>query len=308
MFRISNWSLQKREAAAAYLYISPWLVGFVLLTLGPMVASLYLSFTDYNVINGQMPRWVGLRNYITVFNSPDFWQSLKVTITFAAMSLPSGLVLSFLLAILLNQKIPFVHVWRTIYFLPSVLAGVAVTLLWILIFNPQVGILNQFLGLLGIQGPGWLKDPNYALLALTIMSLWGVGGAMIIYLAGLQGVPTDLYDAAKVDGANVAQRFFNVTLPMMTPVLFYNLVLGLIGTFSYFTTAFLVGGESGGPLKSTLFYNLNLYRTAFKYFDMGQASALAWVLFVIILVLTALIFRSSELWVFYEGELRGKKQ
>ncbi len=307
MFRISNWSLQKREAAAAYVYISPWLVGFVLLTLGPMVASLYLSFTDYNVINGQMPRWVGLKNYITVFNSPDFWQSLKVTITFAALSLPSGLVLSFLLAILLNQKIPFVHVWRTIYFLPSVLAGVAVTLLWILIFNPQVGILNQFLGLLGIQGPGWLKDPNYALLALTIMSLWGVGGAMIIYLAGLQGVPTDLYDAAKVDGANVAQRFFNVTLPMMTPVLFYNLVLGLIGTFSYFTTAFLVGGESGGPLKSTLFYNLNLYRTAFKYFDMGQASALAWVLFVIILALTALIFRSSELWVFYEGELRGKK-
>lgn len=185
MFRISNWSLQKREAAAAYVYISPWLVGFVLLTLGPMVASLYLSFTDYNVINGQMPRWVGLKNYITVFNSPDFWQSLKVTITFAALSLPSGLVLSFLLAILLNQKIPFVHVWRTIYFLPSVLAGVAVTLLWILIFNPQVGILNQFLGLLGIKGPGWLNDPNYALLALTIMSLWGVGGAMIIYLAGL---------------------------------------------------------------------------------------------------------------------------
>jgi multiple sugar transport system permease protein len=307
MFNISNWSLQKREAAAAYVYIAPWLVGFVLLTLGPMVASLYLSFTDYNVINGQAPRWVGFKNYITVFNSPDFWQSLKVTITFAALSLPSGMVLSFMLAILLNQKIPFVNVWRTIYFLPSVLAGVAVTLLWILIFNPQVGILNQFLGLLGIQGPGWLKDPNYALLALTIMSLWGVGGAMIIYLAGLQGVPTDLYDAAKVDGANVVQRFFSVTLPMMTPVLFYNLVLGLIGTFSYFTTAFLVGGESGGPLKSTLFYNLNLYRTAFKYFDMGQASALAWVLFVIILVLTALIFRSSELWVFYEGELRGKK-
>jgi multiple sugar transport system permease protein len=304
---MENWSLQKRESFAAYMYISPWVVGFLIFTLGPMLASLYLSFTDYNVLDGQQPRFIQLNNYVKLFNDPDFWQSLKVTLTFAAMSLPSGLILSFLLAILLNQKIPFVNVWRTIYFLPSVLAGVAVTLLWILIFNPQSGALNSFLGVFGIDGPGWLKDPNYALLSLTIMSLWGIGGSMIVYLAGLQGVPTDLYDAAKVDGANANQRFWNVTLPMMTPVLFYNLVLGLIGTFSYFTTAFLVGGESGAPLKSTLFYNLNLYRTAFKYFEMGEASALAWILFAIILVLTLLVFRSSELWVFYEGELRGKK-
>jgi multiple sugar transport system permease protein len=304
---MENWSLQKRESFAAYMYIAPWIVGFLIFTLGPMIASLYLSFTDYNVLDGEQPRFIQLDNYVKLFNDPDFWQSLKVTLTFAAMSLPSGLVLSFLLAILLNQKIPFVNVWRTIYFLPSVLAGVAVTLLWILIFNPQSGALNSFLNVFGIDGPGWLNDPDFALLSLTIMSLWGIGGSMIVYLAGLQGVPTDLYDAAKVDGANANQRFWNVTLPMMTPVLFYNLVLGLIGTFSYFTTAFLVGGESGGPLKSTLFYNLNLYRTAFRYFDMGEASALAWILFAIILVLTLLIFRSSELWVFYEGELRGKK-
>ncbi len=304
---MDGWSLQKREAAAAYVYIAPWIVGFLIFTLGPMVVSLGLSFTDYRTIAGRAPNFVGLDNYLRMFNSPDFWQSLRVTVTFAAMALPSGLVLSFVIAILLNQKIPFVNVWRTIYFLPSVLAGVAVTLLWILIFNPQIGALNQFLALFGIRGPGWLTDPNYALLSLTIMSLWGIGGGMIIYLAGLQGIPTDLYDAAKVDGANVVQRFFNVTLPMMTPVLFYNLVLGLIGTFSYFTNAFLVGGADGAPLKSTLFYNLNLYRTAFRFFEMGDASALAWIMFVIILVLTLLIFRSSEIWVFYEGELRGKK-
>jgi multiple sugar transport system permease protein len=307
IFNTQNWSLQKRESMAAYFYISPWIVGFLIFTLGPMLVSFGLSFTDYNSLTQGTPKFVALDNYIGLLDDADFWQSLKVTVTFAAMSLPSGLVLSFLLAILLNQKIPFVNVWRTVYFLPSVLAGVAVTILWMLIFNPQLGALNLFLGVFGIDGPGWLKDPNYALLALTIMGLWGVGGSMIVYLAGLQGVPTDLYDASKVDGANANQRFWNVTLPMMTPVLFYNLVLGLIGTFSYFTTAYLVGKEDGAPLKSTLFYNLNLYRTAFKYFEMGKASALAWVLFIIILVLTLLVFRSSELWVFYEGELRGKK-
>lgn len=307
---MKQWSLQKREAAAAYLFISPWLIGFVLLTLGPMLASFYFSFTRYNIVDP--PVWVGLKNYTDLLQDELFWQSIKVTLQFAVLALPLGLVFGFLLAYLLNQDVPFVRIWRTIFFLPSVLAGVAVTLLWVLIFNPQVGIFNQILSWFGIKGPAWLGDPNWAVPALVIMSLWGVGQTMIIYLAGLQGIPTDLYDAAKVDGANGWHRFRYVTLPMMSPVIFYNLVLGLIGTFSYFTQAYVASlaaaGGIGSPLRSTLFYNLYLYQNAFKFNAMGYASAQAWILFAIVLTLTLLIFRSSEWWVYYEGELRGGKR
>jgi multiple sugar transport system permease protein len=299
-----QWTLARREAAAGYLFVSPWIIGFVLLTLGPMLASLYFSFTEYNVVNP--PKWIGTQNYTRLFSDPLFWQSLKVTLYFAVLSLPSGLVLGFMLAVLLNQKIPGVKLWRTLYFLPSVLSGVAVTLLWIILFNPQIGAINQLLENIGIKGPGWLNDPDWAIPSLVIMALWGVGSNMIIYLAGLQGVPVDLYDAAKVDGASSWQRFHSITIPMMTPVLFYNLILGLIGTFSYFTQVYVVTEGAGGPARSTLVYNLYLFQNAFQYFEMGYASAMAWVLFVIILVLTGLIFKSSSVWVYYEGELRGK--
>ena len=305
---ISNWSLQKRESAAAYTYISPWIVGFLLFTLLPMVASLYFSFTDYNII--ESPTWVGLKNYFDLVQDPRFWQSLKVTLSFAMVALPASLVFGLMLAILLNQDIPFVKLWRTLYFLPSVLTGVAVVLLWVLIFNPQVGVINNALKLVGIKGPGWLHDPDWALIALVIMSLWGVGQTMIIYLAGLQSVPTEMYDAAKVDGANMLRRFFNITLPMMSPVILYNLIIGLIATFQYFTQAYIasssVGDEIGGPVRSTLFYNIYLYQSGFKFFEMGYASALAWVLFVLILMLTILVFKSSSHWVHYEGDLRGR--
>lgn len=304
LFNSKNWTLARREAAAGYLFVSPWIIGFLLLTLGPMIVSLYFSFTRYNIVDP--PQWIGTANYIRLFNDPLFWQSLGVTLKFAVMALPSGLVLGFILALLLNQKIPGVNLWRTLYFLPSVLSGVAVTLLWVLLFNPQLGVVNQLLGQIGIKGPGWLNDPNWAVPSLVIMGLWGVGQNMIIYLAGLQGVPQDLYDAAKVDGANNIHRFRYVTLPMMTPVLFYNLILGLIGTFSYFTQVYVATGGEGGPARSTLFYNLYLYQNAFKYNEMGYASAMAWVLFIVVLALTALIFRSSSVWVYYEGELRGK--
>lgn len=304
----SRWSIQKREAAAAYIFLSPWIIGFILLTVGPMITSFYFSFTQYNVVSP--PVWIGLKNYTRLFDDPLFWQSVKVTLTFAAMGLPASLVLGFFLAVLLNQDIPFVKLWRTLYFLPSVLTGVAVTLLWVLIFNPQVGVLNKALAVFGIEGPAWLLDPNWALPSLVIISLWGVGQTMIIYLAGLQGVPTDLYDAAKVDGATALERFRYVTLPMMSPVILYNLVLGLIGTFSYFTQAYVAASATnqaiGSPLRSTLFYNLYLYQNAFKFFEMGKASAMAWVLFVIVLALTLLVFRSSTLWVYYEGELKGR--
>lgn len=305
VFNIREWSLAKREAAAGYFFITPWVIGFLLLTLGPMVASLYFSFTEYDVINP--PRWVGLNNYSRMLNDGLFWQSIGVTLKFAALSLPSSLVLGFVLALLLNQKLPGIKIWRTIFFLPSVLSGVAVTLLWLMLFNPELGVVNKLLEQIGIKGPGWLQDPDWAVPSLAIMALWGVGQNMIIYLAGLQGVPADLYDAAKVDGANGFQQFRYITIPMMTPVLFYNLVLGLIATFNYFTQVYVATNGSGGPARSTLFYNLYLFQNAFRYNEMGYASAMAWVLFVIVLSLTALVFRSSSLWVYYEGELRGKQ-
>ena len=316
----SRHTLAWREARSGYLFIVPWIIGFLVFTVGPMVSSLYFSFTDYNIIDA--PRWVGLANYARVFQGvpeylmsgdprqlkdPIFWKSLQVTLYFAVLSLPLNLVVSFVLAILLNQKIFGLHIWRSIYFLPSIISGVAVTLLWVRILNPRMGILNSFLRDIGIQSPpGWLQDPDWAIPALVIMGLWGVGGSMIIYLAGLQGIPTDLYDAAKVDGANIWQSFWNVTFPMMTPVLFYNVVLGLITTFQYFTEVYVATGGSGGPQRATMFYNLYIYQNAFRYFDMGYASTMAWILFVIVLGLTALIFRSSEAWVYYEGQLKGR--
>lgn len=301
--RRSRWTISRRESAWAYLFISPWIAGFILLTIGPMLASLYFSFTKYDIVSS--PRWAGFANYRRILDDPLFLQSLRVTIYYASLALPLGLLLGFFLAVLLNQDIPGVNVWRTIYFLPSVIAGVTVAVLWVRIFNPRIGILNPFLEIFGLKGPRWLQDPDWAVPALVIMGLWSVGGNMIIYLAGLQGVPTALYDAATVDGANLWQRFRHVTLPMMTPVIFYNLVLGLIGTFQYFTEVYVATGGTGNPARSTLFYNLYLYQNAFRYFHMGYASTLAWILFVIVLFLTMLVFRSSEAWVYYEGQLKG---
>ena len=322
---IQKISLARREALAGYAFVVPWIIGFLVFTIGPILASLYFSFTKYDIVNP--PQWVGLANYQKAFSGiwdvirtgdsrqfgdPLFWKALQVTIYYASLALPLNLIFSMILAVLLNQKVPGVNIWRTIYFLPSIIAGVAVTLLWVRIFNPRLGILNPFLtNVLGIKDPPqWLGDPQWAVPALVIMSLWSVGGSMIIYLAGLQGVPTDLYDAAKVDGANAWQRFWNVSFPMMTPVIFYNLVLGMISTFQYFTEVYVATSSSlgglGSPQHSTLFYNVYLYQNAFRYFDMGYASTLAWILFVLVMILTALIFRSSETWVYYEGQLRGR--
>ncbi len=300
--RKSSSSLSRREALSAYTYIGPWIVGFILITLGPMVASLYFSFTDYNIVSPAT--WVGLGNYRHLFSDPLFWKSLGVTLKFGALSLPLQIIFGFTLAILLNQNIPGVNIFRTIFYIPATISGVAIALVWGLILNPERGLLNPVLSLFGINGPAWLQNPDTALYGLVIISLWGVGGGVIIYLAGLQGVPTELYEAAKVDGANIWQQFMNVTLPMVTPVLFYNLVLGLINTFQYFTEVFIL--TRGGPARATLVYNLYLYQNAFSYNHMGYASALAWVLFVITLVLTVLVFRSSATWVYYEGQLKGR--
>jgi multiple sugar transport system permease protein len=304
IFRKGYWTLPRQEAVWAYIFIFPWIIGFIGLTVGPMIASLYFSLTRYDILNP--PVWAGFENYRRLFSDPLFWKSMEVTLKFAVLALPLGLILGLFIAVLLNQEIIGLNLWRTMYYLPSVISGVAVAVLWVRIFNPKIGLLNPILESIGIRGPGWLQDPDWAVPALVIMSLWSIGGTMIIYLSGLQGVPTTLYEAAKVDGANLLQSFTHITLPMISPVIFYNLVIGLIGTFQYFTVAYTASGGSGGPARATLFYNLYLYQNAFLYSEMGYASAMAWVLFIIILLLTLLVFRSSGAWVYYEGQLRGR--
>ena len=299
----SRFSVKTQDTIWSYFFISPFLIGLILFTIGPMIASLYYSFTQYNILTP--PRWIGTENYTKLLTDPLFWQSIKVTLYFAMVALPLNLIIGYLLAILLNQKVAGLNLWRTLYYLPSVISGVAVAVLFARLFNPNLGWINFFLKSIGVvDPPGWLQDPHWAVPALIIMSLWSVGGTMIIYLSGLQGVPTTLYEAARVDGANKFQSFVNITLPMTTPVIFFNLVIGLIATFQYFTVVYTTSGGTGGPARSTLFYNLYLYQNAFNYFQMGYASAMAWVLFFIVLVLTLVVFKSSAAWVFYEGEVR----
>jgi multiple sugar transport system permease protein len=297
-----NMRLSTREAIWAYILISPWIVGFLVFTLGPMIASLVFSFTDYSITN-ETTKFLGFANYIELlFKDPRFWHSLRVTITYAIFAIPMGLVLGLLLALLLNTKVPGITAWRTLFYTPSVVSGVAVAVLGSYLFNPRFGVINYILGFLGLPiqyWPGWLSDPKWALPALIIMSLWGVGGGMIIYLAGLQGIPTALYEAAEIDGATPIQRFFAITLPLITPVLLYNLIIGIIATFQIFAGPYVM--TQGGPAEATLFYNLYLYNNAFRYQRLGYASALAWVLFLIVLVLTLIVFRSSAAWVYYEG-------
>lgn len=294
-------SLARREALTFYLLISPWLIGLLLFVLGPMVASLVVSFTRWDLLSPAT--FIGLQNYEKMLTrDPLFWQSLKVTAIYTCVYVPMELAGGLVLALLLNQRLRFEGVFRTIYYLPSVLPGVAFVVLWIWILHPDVGLLNTLLSYVGIQGPRWLADPSWALPALLMMSLWGLGRSMVIYLASLQGIPRHLYEAASIDGANSWQSFWKITIPLLTPTIFFNLVLSIISTFQTFTSAYVA--TDGGPLDSTLFYVLYLFRQAFQYFNMGYASALAWVLFLIILALTLLIVRSSGRWVFYEGERR----
>jgi multiple sugar transport system permease protein len=290
----------RREALTFYLCISPWLLGLLLFVLGPMMASLFFSFTRWDLLSP--PRWIGLGNFEKLARDPLFRQSLKVTVIYTAVYVPMDMIGGLAIALLVNQKVKGISAFRTIFYLPSVLAGVAYVVLWMWIFNPDAGLINSFLRFFGIQGPRWLADPDWALPALLIMSLWGVGRSMVIYLAGLQDIPRHLYEAAEIDGANARQSFWRITLPLLTPTIFFNLVLSIISTFQTFTSAFVA--TDGGPLDSTLFYVLYLYRQAFQFFNMGYASALAWVLFAIILVFTLLIVRSSDRWVYYEGAPR----
>jgi len=290
-----------REKIDGYLFITPWILGFLFFTIGPMLASFYFSFTDYSLL--EPSKWVGLKNYRELFTEdPKFGISLSVTFRYSIASVPLGMVLALLVALLLNQKVPGMRFYRTAFYLPSLLGGVALTLIWMWIFSPAYGLLNTFLKLLGLEGPLWFQSERWALPGLIIMSLWGIGGRMIIFLAGLQNIPGHLYEAAEMDGAGVMRQFWHVTIPMLTPTIFFNLVIGIIGSLQTFAQAFIATG--GGPNNATLFYALYLYTNAFEFFEMGYASALAWILFAIILVLTLLVIRSSPMWVFYEGTLR----
>jgi multiple sugar transport system permease protein len=292
---------KKRETWLFYLCISPWLIGFFIWTAGPMIYSFYLSLTTWDLFTA--PQWVGLYNYQDLFtDNPDFWQSLKVTAIYSFASVPLSLVVALALALLLNSKVRGIAFFRTIFYLPSVLPAIAVAVLWIWVFNPSYGILNILLALVGIEGPKWLGDPNWALPALILMSLWSLGGSMIIFLAGLKGISSTLYEAAELDGANKTQQLFSITIPQLTPTIFFNLVMSIIGSFQVFTQAYAM--TEGGPQKSTLFYMYYLFDMAFIKFRMGYASALAWVLFIIILVFTLLVIRSSSLWVYYESEAK----
>ncbi|MEN6371950.1 MAG: sugar ABC transporter permease [Armatimonadota bacterium] len=294
--------LARKEAFEGYLCIAPWLIGFLLLTLGPMVFSFVISLMKWDLITPA--KFVGLENYKTIFTDDfRFRQSLKVTALYAAFSVPLGLIGSLSLALLLNLKLKGMRLFRSIFYIPAILPGVAVTMLWLWILKPQGGILNYILGLAHIGPKPWLSDPAWALPSFVIMSLWGIGGGMIIYLAGLQGVPTQLYEAAEIDGAGSWTKFWTVTIPMISPTIFFNLIMGIIGSFQVFTASFIMT-PNGGPGYSTLFYVLYLYQKAFKYLQMGYASALAWILFAIVLVLTLIVFKLSGRWVYYEAEVK----
>jgi multiple sugar transport system permease protein len=293
--------LRMREIVLGYLYISPWLLGYLFLTLGPVFVSFYLSFTQYSIITP--PRFIGPENYIRAFTQdPLFWRSVGNTLYFVAISVPLSITISLSLALLLDQGLSGAKLFRTLFFLPTITPIVASVLLWKWIFQPDFGILNYLLSLLDIQGPRWLASPQWAKPSLIIIYLWGtVGGSqMLIFLAGLQNIPSDLYEAAAIDGASNVKRFRYITLPLLTPSIFFNLVLAIIAGFQVFTLAYIA--TEGGPAYSTLFYVLYLFFNAFKFMNMGYASALAWVLFVAVLALTAFQFRMSRRWVYYEAE------
>ncbi|MBI3960750.1 MAG: sugar ABC transporter permease [Chloroflexi bacterium] len=292
-------SAQRREALEGYLWISPWVIGFLLFALGPMIASLYLSFTEYKI--GGSPVWLGLENYIRAFSQDKlFWPSLNRTAYFAIATVGLGTVGSLLAAILLNQNARGRNFFRALYYLPSLTPVVALAILWQWLLQPQVGFVNYALYQMGIDGPGWLTSRQWAVPSLILISLWaGIGGGrMIIFLAGLQGVPQELYESAELDGASTLQRFFNITLPMISPVILFNVILGVIGSFSVFALAYVA--TDGGPNYATYFFVLHLYYNAFSYFQMGYASALAWVFFLIIFILSFVQIKFSDRWVYYE--------
>lgn len=289
------------KTATPYFFILPWIIGFLVFTIGPLIFSLIMSFFDWPLTSSHT--FVGLGNYIEMFTEDDqFWKSLVISLKYAAIFVPLNLIVALFLAMLITQPVKGVKIYRTIFYIPAVISGVAVSIIWGWILNSDYGILNYLLSLLGIEGPKWLVDPAWALMAVIIASAFGVGTMMLIFYTDIKNIPVDVYEAASLDGASPARQFFSITLPMITPTLLFNLITSIINSFQQVTLVMLLTG--GGPLKSTYFYGLYTYNNAFKHHKMGYASANAWVMFIIILFLTALVFKSSSAWVFYETEAR----
>jgi oligogalacturonide transport system permease protein len=292
-----------RKQYVGLLYISPWIIGFLVLTLYPFLASLYYSFTDYSMI--KEARFVGFKNYVDIFTKdPVFYQSLKVTLLYVVMAVPLKLAFALFIALVLNVKMRGINFYRTIYYLPSILGGsIAVSVLWRFLFMRE-GLVNEVLSYASIPPLNWLGDPKLALFTITMLPVWEFGSSMVLFLAGLKQVPNELYEAAKVDGASKLRIFFRVTLPLLTPIVLFNLIMQTINAFQQFTAAFVI--TSGGPMKSTYLYGLMLYDNAFQFFKMGYASALSWILFIIILAFTLVLFKTSNRWTYYEDGGEGK--
>ncbi|MGP4038594.1 carbohydrate ABC transporter permease [Gracilibacillus sp. D59] len=280
-----------------YLMISPWLIGFICFVLGPMIASLYFSFTNYDMLSS--PAWVGVNNYIEIFtDDPRFVKSLQVTLIFVFVSTPLKLIFALFLAMLFNMGRKGTKLFTTIYYVPSIIGGsVAIAVVWKQLFGNE-GAFNSVIELFGIQSVNWIGHPDFALSVLILLIIWQFGSPMIIFLAGLKQIPTELYEAAAVDGANKFTQFFKITIPLLTPVIFFNLVMQTIGGFMTFTQSYLI--TKGGPMDETLFYAVYLYETAFQFLRMGYASAMAWLLLVVIAIITLILFKTSNQWVFYE--------
>lgn len=295
-------SRNARTNLAGYLFISPWILGFLIFTAGPMLVSLVLTISDFNYLTEI--KWVGLKNFKKIlFDDYFFWQSVKVTFKYVFIREPLKIIVALAVALLLNQLKRHTDFFRTLFYAPAIVGtGVAVAIMWRAILSYD-GLINQLLGMLGIEPVKWLTDPRIALYSLIIASLYGFPGAMIIFLAGLKDIPTSMYEAAKIDGAGSVSRFLNITLPLLSPVVFFNAIMGIINGFQTFTSGYVIT-DKGGPVGSTMFYMINLYQNAFVYHKAGYASALAWILFVIILLFTVLVFRSSDLWVFYESSVK----
>lgn len=294
--------MSTQDAIWGYVFLSPWILGMIFFTGGPIIASLILAFCDWDLITP--PKLVGLGNFMKMFSDSRFLNSMFNTFYYTVFSVPLGIIGSVMVALLMNQKWKSVRLLRTIYYLPSVTAGVASAIIWMWLLNPDFGLINYGLSLLGVKGPLWMADEVWSKPAIIIMSLWGVGGNMIIYLAGLQGIPRQLYEAADIDGAGMIDKFRYVTLPMLTPVIFFNLIMSVVASFQVFTQVYVMTGGQGGPADSTLVMVLYIYQQAFKFHNMGYASAIAWVLFIIIMIFTLLQFKIAGGWVHYEGELK----
>ncbi len=293
-------SLRGKEAIAFYIFILPWLIGFLVFTLGPIVASLGLSFVNYDIITP--PQFIGLNNFTELFSDQLFYTSMWNTLYIVIIAVPLQMISSFLIAVLLNQKVRGLPGYRTAYYIPSIVPAVASAALWLYVLEPEWGLLNGLLSVFGILGPGWLASEVWSKPAIILLMVWASGGTMIIFLAGLQNIAKEYYEAAEIDGANAFRKFQYITLPLMTPTIFFNLVMGIIGTFQVFSVVFVLTDGMGGPVNSTLVYLIYIYRNAFNYLRMGYASSMAWVLFVIVLILTLVQFQTARFWVVYETD------